>query len=161
MAVDSVGGLSSSLFNEALESQTSATSNNSAMSFDDYLQLFVAQIQYQDMTNPMSNSEMMSQMTQLSMMTTMSDMANAVSNFATVTNNLSQVLLTSYSTGLIGKEVTVAVTDSAGNVTGEKKGLVTGVDLTGAQYVYVDGERYSLTQVMSVGEVPEEEEEQS
>ena len=53
------------------------------------------------------------------------------------------------------------VTDSAGNVTGEKKGLVTGVDLTGAQYVYVDGERYSLTQVMSVGEVPEEEEEQS
>ena len=59
---------------------------------------------------------------------------------------------------MIGREVTVATVDENGKVNGEKKGVVTGVDLTGGQFVYIDGEKYSLSQIMSVGDVPKNEE---
>lgn len=141
--------------------QTSAVSNKSDMTMDDFWKLMAAQLQYQDPMNPMSNSEMMNQMTQMSSMSAMSKLTEAVANFSTVTNNLSTVTLTSYSTGLLGKEVTVAITEKD-KETGESKivekikGTVTGVDLTGATSVYVDGKKYELSQVMSVGDVPEE-----
>lgn len=157
MAVDGVGGLSSSLYDELLATQTSAVANNSEMDMDDFWQLLAAQLQYQDMSNPMSNSEMMSQMTQMATMNAMTKVSNAVSNFAVVTNNLSQVTLTAYSTGMLGKEVTVATVDDDGKVTGEEKGVVTGVDLTGAQSIYVNGKKYELSQIMSVGEIPKQE----
>lgn len=157
MAVDGVGGLSSSLYDELLATQTSAVANNSEMDMDDFWQLLAAQLQYQDMSNPMSNSEMMSQMTQMATMNAMTKVSNAISNFATVTNNLSQVTLTTYSTGMLGKEVTVATVDDDGKVTGEEKGVVTGVDLTGAQSIYVNGKKYELSQIMSVGEIPKQE----
>lgn len=153
-----VGGIGhSSLYNEMLYTQTDAVANNSEMSMDDFWQLMAAQLQYQDLSNPMSNSEMMNQMTQMATMNAMTEVSNAVANFAVVTNNLSQVTLTGYSTGMIGKEVTVATLDESGKVNGEKTGVVTGVDLTGAQYVYIDGEKYALTQIMSVGDVPKKE----
>ena len=155
MAVELTSSIASSLYDDLLTTQTSATSDNSTLTMDDFWQLLAAQLQYQDMTDPMSNSEMMNQMTQMASMSTMSQLASAISNFSTVTNNLSTVTLTTYSTSLIGKEVTIATTDDSGNVTGETQGVVTGVDLTGSQYVYVDGQKYSLTQIMSVGKVPE------
>ncbi len=158
MAVDGVSGLNSNMYNEALASQVGAVANNSEMSMEDFWKLLAAQLQYQDMSNPMSNSEMMSQMTQMASMNAMQSVSEAVANFGTVTNNLSQVILTQYSTGMIGREVTVAVVKD-GEVTGHKKGVVTGVDLTGAQYVYIDGEKYELSQIMSVGKVPEKEDE--
>ena len=40
------------------------------------------------------------------------------------------------------------------------KGTVTGVDLTGATSVYVNGKKYDLSQVMAVGDVPEEKKEE-
>lgn len=147
----------SSLYNELMGTQTSATANNSEMTMDDFWKLMAAELQYQDMSNPMDNSEMMSQMTQMATMNAMTQISNAISNFGVVTNNLAQVTLTTYSTGLLGKEVTVATLDEAGKVNGEKKGVVTGIDLTGGQYVYIDGEKYSLSQIMSVGEVPKKE----
>ena len=65
MAVDGVSGLNSNMYNEALASQAGAVANNSEMSMEDFWKLLAAQLQYQDMSNPMSNSEMMSQMTQM------------------------------------------------------------------------------------------------
>lgn len=150
--IDGVSG--NSLYNELLQMQTDAVANNSEMSMDDFWQLLAAQLQYQDMTNPMSNSEMMNQMTQMATMNAMTQVSNAIANFAVVTNNLSQVTLTGYSTGLIGKEVTVATLDESGKVNGETSGVVTGVDLTGAQFVYIGEKKYSLSQIMSVGKVP-------
>ena len=55
---------------------------------------------------------------------------------------------------MLGKEVTVAITNDEGEVTGTKKGTVTGVDLTGATAVYIDGKKYELSQVMGIGDVP-------
>lgn len=134
--------------------QTSAVSNKSDMTMDDFWKLMAAQLQYQDPMNPMSNSDMMNQMTQMATMNAMTQVTDAVAKFATVSNNLSQVTLTTYSTGLLGKEVTVAITNDEGEVTGTKKGTVTGVDLTGATAVYIDGEKYELSQVMGIGDVP-------
>lgn len=146
----------SDIYNELLATQTDAVADNSEMSMDDFWKLMAAQLQYQDMTNPMSNSEMMNQMTQMATMNAMTQVSNAIANFGTVTNNLAQVTLTSYSTSMIGKQVTIAVAKEGGEII-EKTGVVTGVDLTGAQSVYVDGEKYSLTQIMSVGEVPKKD----
>lgn len=156
MAVNNVSGRSQA-FNDLYATQGMAESNNNEMSLDDFWKLMAAQLQYQDMTNPMSNSEMMNQMTQMATMNAMTQVSNAIANFGVVTNNLSQVTLTSYSIGMIGREVTVATTDENGKVNGEKKGIVTGVDLTGGQSVYIDGEKYSLSQIMSAGEVPKTE----
>lgn len=155
MAVNGVTG-NSQAFAEQYSRQE-VTPSNSEMSMDDFWQLMAAQLQYQDMTNPMSNSEMMNQMTQMATMNAMTQVSNAIANFGVVTNNLSQVTLTSYSTGMIGREVTVATVDDKGKVNGELKGVVTGVDLTGAQFVYIDGKKYSLSQIMSVGDVPKKE----
>lgn len=144
-------------YDAALETQTTAVANNSSMTMDDFWQLLAAELKYQDMTDPMSNSEMMQQLTQMSSMNTMSDLSSAISSIATVTNNLSQVTLTTYSTGLLGKEVTIAVTDDEGNLSDTIKGTVTGVDLTGATSVYVGGKKYELAQIMAVGDVPKKD----
>ncbi len=141
-------------YDATLGTQTSAVANNSEMTMDDFWQLLAAQLKYQDMTDPMSNSEMMQQMTQMSSMNTMTKLSDAISSIATVTNNLSQVTLTTYSTGLLGREVTIAITNDDGDITSKVKGTVTGVDLTGATSVYVDGKKYELAQIMAVGDVP-------
>ena len=155
MAVEFNSNAAQALYNEALGTQTTAQSNNT-MTVDDFWQLFAAELQYQDMTNPMDNADMMNQMAQMSSMNVMSSMADAISNFSTVINNLSTVTLTSYSTGLLGREVTVALTNDEGKIIGKTKGTVTGVDLTGGTSVYVDGVKYSISQIMSMGEVPDE-----
>lgn len=163
MAVESTTLMSDAaqyIYDTQKASQSSATSNNT-LTTDDYWKLMAAQLQYQDMSNPVDNSEMMNQMVQMSSMSTMSKLSEAVANFSTVTNNLSTVTLTSYSTGLLGKEVTIAISEKD-KETGESKivdkikGVVTGVDLTGATSVYVDGKKYELSQVMAVGDVPEQ-----
>ena len=158
------------IYDSEKATQSSAASSNT-MTTDDYWKLMAAQLQYQDMTNPMDNSEMMNQMTQMSSMSAMTQLSNAIANFSTVTNNLSTVTLTTYSTGLLGKEVTIAVPvkDKDGKEVKDEegkakidtiKGVVTGVDLTGATSVYVNGKKYELSQVMAVGEVPEEKKEE-
>lgn len=166
MAVDATTLMSDAakyIYDSEKATQASASSANT-MTTDDYWKLMAAQLQYQDMSNPLDNSEMMNQMVQMSSMSAMSKLSDAIANFSTVTNNLSTVTLTSYSTGLLGKEVTIAITekDSEGkDVIKEKiKGTVTGVDLTGATAVFVNGKKYELSQVMSVGDVPEEKEEE-
>lgn len=54
MAVSSVTG-NSNAFNNQYATQGAAEAKNSEMSMDDFWQLMAAQLQYQDMTNPMSN----------------------------------------------------------------------------------------------------------
>ena len=154
MAVNLNSDVASGLYNANLATQAEATSDKS-LSTDDFWKLISAELKYQDMSNPMDNAAMMEQITQMSNMSTMNSMATAISNFSTVINNLSSVTLTTYSTGLLGREVTVVTkTDEEGKVTETKKGIVTGVDLTGATSVYVDGKKYELSSIMAIGDVP-------
>lgn len=137
--------------------------NNSSMTMDDFFKLLAAQLQYQDMTNPMSNSEMMNQLTQMSSMSTMSNLTTTMETMSdTITEamtSLSQISLSSYATNLLGKEVTVADLDDKGELVGHTIGVVQGVALTGGNpIIYVDGKSYSLSQLMSMGAVPQETE---
>ena len=83
MAVSSVTG-NSNAFNNQYATQGAAEANNSEMSMDDFWQLMAAQLQYQDMTNPMSNSEMMNQMTQMATMNAMTQVSNAIAGHTDV-----------------------------------------------------------------------------
>ena len=155
MAVNLNSDVAQGLYNANLATQAEAKSDKSTLSTDDFWTLIAAELKYQDMSNPMDNAAMMEQITQMSNMSTMSSMATAISNFSTVINNLSSVTLTTYSTGLLGREVTVVTkTDEDGKVVETKKGIVTGVDLTGATSVYVDGKKYELSSIMAIGDVP-------
>lgn len=155
MAVNLNSDVGKGLFNSNLTTQAEAKSDKSTLSTDDFWKLISAELKYQDMSNPMDNAAMMEQITQMSNMSTMNSMATAISNFSTVINNLSSVTLTTYSTGLLGREVTVVTkTDEEGKVVETKKGVVTGVDLTGATSVYVDGKKYELSSIMAIGDVP-------
>ncbi len=155
MAVNFDSNVAQGAYNSNLTTQAEAKSDKSTLSTDDFWTLIAAELKYQDMSNPMDNAAMMEQITQMSSMSTMNSMATAISNFSTVINNLSSVTLTTYSTGLLGREVTVVTeTDEKGNVVSTKKGIVTGVDLTGATSVYVDGKKYELSSIMAIGDVP-------
>ena len=123
-------------YDASLTTQTSAVANNSEMTMDDFWQLLA---------------------TQMSSMNTMTKLSDAISSIASVTNNLSQVTLTTYSTGLLGREVTIAITNDKGELSDTIKGTVTGVDLTGATSVYVGGKKYELAQIMAVGDVPKKD----
>nr|WP_305136711.1 flagellar hook capping FlgD N-terminal domain-containing protein [uncultured Schaedlerella sp.] len=155
MAVNLNSDVAKGLYNANLTTQAEAKSDKSTLSTDDFWTLIAAELKYQDMSNPMDNAAMMEQITQMSNMSTMNSMATAIANFSTVINNLSSVTLTTYSTGLLGREVTVVTkTDEEGKVVETKKGIVTGVDLTGATSVYVDGKKYELSSIMAIGDVP-------
>ena len=155
MAVNLDSNVARGVYNSNLTTQAEAKSDKSTLSTDDFWTLIAAELKYQDMSNPMDNAAMMEQITQMSSMSTMNSMATAISNFSTVINNLSSVTLTTYSTGLLGREVTVVTeTDEKGNVVSTKKGIVTGVDLTGATSVYIDGKKYELSSIMAIGDVP-------
>lgn len=140
-------------------SSGSSSAPSKELTSTDFLKLLAAQLQYQDMTNPMSNTEMMSTLTQMSSMNATNSMVNAISTMTSSMNDVLTVNLTSYATGMMGKEVTIALVDKDGKATGEKiTGVVDGISLyEGSPMVYVDGKGYPLSQVMSIGSVPKED----
>lgn len=117
---------------------TKTTTGKSTLTMDDYFQLLAAQLRYQDSSNPMSNSEMMAQLTQMATVEAM--------------NTLSQVGTTTYAVSMVGKEVEVAVVNETTGAITRQQGVVTGVSLYGdSPMVYVDGIPYSLSSIMVVG----------
>ena len=107
----------------------SAKSNDkNTLSIESYFKLLSAQLANQDMTNPMDNSEMMAQMTQMAM----------VQSLGTMTTNMKQEMAltkTSYLAGLIGKDVSAKVPEAEQkanpNAPKEKSGVIASVNLTG------------------------------
>ena len=82
-----------------------ATGKNAQMGKDQFLKLFVAQLQHQDPMNPMQDQDFMGQMASFSTLEQVTNMAKA--NEAMASN-----LALSQSVGLIGR--TVTWTDAAG-----------------------------------------------
>lgn len=115
-----------------------------SLTMDDYFQLLAAQLQYQDSNNPMSNSEMMAQLTEMAMVEAM--------------NTSTQTTIITYASGMLNKEATVLEIDpNTGYATGESvTGIVTGVNLSGSSpTIFINDKEYSLSQLMSLGKVPE------
>lgn len=119
--------------------QVSGT-GNASLSIEDFYKLLAAQLKYQDADNPMDTSEMMAQMVQTQMISTI--------------NQMNQISIITYASSMIGKEVTVADIDpKTGMTTGETTGVVTGASIYGdTPMIFVDGKRYSVSQVLILGE---------
>ena len=115
--------------------------DNTALDMDDFYTLMAAEMQYQDVLNPESNTaEMMNQMVQMSMINAMQDMMT--------------MSMTTYAGSLMGKEVIIADT-----TTGKMEtvyGVVEGVNLyNGTPTIIVNGKEYSMSQIMGLGKAPE------
>jgi flagellar basal-body rod modification protein FlgD len=81
-----------------------------AMSQSDFLKLMVAQLQAQDPTNPVDNSQFVSQMTQFSTLSATQDLGTSVTNLSTniaASQQTSEILS---SAGLVGHSVLVPET---------------------------------------------------
>jgi flagellar basal-body rod modification protein FlgD len=105
---------------------------SSTLNQADFLQLLVAQIQYQDPMNPQSDTDMAAQLAQFS---SLQQATQSTSSLAMMQAN-----------GLVGSTVTVQV-DSQNSASG----VVTGVVLdSGAAQITIDGTNYNLSQVTAV-----------
>lgn len=125
-------------------SRTKAAGNSQTLTMTNFMQLLIAQLTNQDPMNPMSDSDMMAQLTQMATV-------EAMTTFTDIST-------TTYSASLVGKEVTVADVDAQGNMK-EVCGTVTGAALyDGQQIIFIEGKSYYLTQIMAVGRLPEKTE---
>ena len=107
-------------------SQT-ASGANGALGKDDFLKLFVAQLQHQDPLSPMENAEFMGQMASFSTLEQVSKLAAANEQLA------AQMSLTG-AVGLLGRSVTY--TDAAG---ARQTGTVERVSTSGGKSVLTVG----------------------
>ena len=113
-----------------------ATASKNGMDKDAFLQLLVAQMKYQDPLEPTSNTEYISQYATFSQVEQMQNMAS--------TMELSRA------SSMVGKQVLIQTTDSAGN-TKEVQGMVEYVKYENNKaYVSIDGTLYSVDDVTAV-----------
>lgn len=148
MPDNTVGAVNDSTNTALLKNRKTVLSTNAQMSMDDFYKIMAAQLKYQDPSSPVNSSDMLNQMAQMSMI-------NSIENMNTMT-------MTTYATGMMGKDVTIAVkkTDSGKVKVEEVKGKVTGVNLSGKETtVWVNGKEYKVSQIMQVGNTGKQEEE--
>lgn len=150
--VNSVSGTSNPY---AQTSYTAKSNDKNTLSITDFFQLLATQLQYQDPTSPMDNSELMNQMTQMAMMQSMTSMTEAI-EASTATS------AQTYAGSLVGQEVTVAVVkeNSYGQEepTGVKYARVEYVNFTTGDPVFKvegDDEEHPLSHLVGVGKVPD------
>lgn len=124
--------------------------DKTSLTMQNFYELLATQMKYQDADNPMNISDMVSQMAQTRMIAVNEQMIQSI-------NQMSHINVTSYATGMMGKEIRVALKDKNGVYTGENLvGTVEGVSLYDlVPKVFINGTAYELSQIMSVGTVPE------
>ncbi|CUX49256.1 flagellar hook capping FlgD N-terminal domain-containing protein [Clostridium sp. C105KSO13] len=128
--------------NSSTSVEAGSATGTSGLSINDFYKLLAAQMQYQDADNPMDTSEMMAQMVQ-------THMIEAITNMSTI-NTIT------YASSMVGKEVTMAETDSQGQFTGEHTtGTVSGILMGDNPILYMGDKAYHMAQIMTVGKVPE------
>lgn len=136
MPVSGVGSLAN------VPSKSTSYTTNTTLSMDNFMQLLITQLQNQDVSSPMENSEMMAQMTQMATVQAM--------------NTFTDLATTQYCATLMGQQAKVLTIENGGNA--YKEGKIVAVDLVN-QKVYLEGSdvAYGLGNVMSLGSIPESE----
>jgi flagellar basal-body rod modification protein FlgD len=120
-------------------SSTSQKRNTGELGKNEFLQLLITQLQYQDPLNPTNDQEFIAQMAQFSALEQM--------------QNLNQSFESNRAYSLIGKSVTAVKTDSKTGKSEEIIGDVTSVKVSaGKVLLVVDGEDISLDEVVEVSE---------
>lgn len=136
------------------QSYTAEANDRNTITMTGFFQLLATQLQNQDMTNPMDNSEIMNQMTQMAMVQSISSMTDAMKNMTTINSQ-------TYAASLVGQEVTMAVTEE--NSYGQevpvdvKYAKVEWVNFTsGNPTIKVEGDdkEYQLKHLVGMGRVP-------
>lgn len=132
---------------------TAGATDKNTLTTASFIKLLAAQLANQDMSNPMSNSEMMAQMTQMAMVQSMTAMNDAISTSTAVTSQ-------TYAAGLVGQELTVAVTKTGESgleePVGVKYGKVISVSLIGGNpMIKLEGDtkEYPLSYVLGIGHI--------
>lgn len=106
------------------------------LSLDDFLQMMVAQLANQDFTNPVDDSQYLSQMAQFATMQQMQELA-----YYSKSN---------YVMGLVGKEATAAKITLGANVE-KTTGIITKISLVDGEYtIYIGDKAFTLDQIMEV-----------
>lgn len=117
-------------------SETKASSSSTDLGKDEFLQLLVAQMQYQDPLNPQSDTDFISQLAQFSSLEQMQNLNS--------TNTNTQAF------SLVGKEVVVTATDSLGN-SKEVRGTVDFVTIKdGKAMLSIEGNLYEASKLTKV-----------
>ena len=122
------------------------------LSFEDMLQLMIAQFQNQTIDNQADTNDMMNQLVSMSTMQAMNEMTDQMKELT-----LANVM--SYAASLVGQEVTLGVGyDEKGNII-EKVGTVEAMGTyNGQTVIFVDGKSYYLSSIMAVGRLPDKTE---
>ena len=145
-----IQGLSSATNPYEKSSFTAKANEKNTLTIESYFKLLSAQLAHQDMTNPMDNSEMMAQMTQMAM----------VQSLGTMTSNMKEEMAltkTTYLAGLIGKEVTVKLPNTENSLIEgspkEKTGIIESVNMSGKEATFRmagDSTDYSLESLLQI-----------
>ena len=148
-----IRGVSSATSPYEAGSYTAKSNAKNTLTIESYFKLLSAQLAHQDMTNPMDNSEMMAQMTQMAM----------VQSLGTMTSNMKEEMAltkTTYLAGLIGKDVTVKVPDADKNpdpnAPKEKSGIIASVNMKGNEATFrIEGDttEYPLGSLLQIGKL--------
>ena len=119
--------------------------SNMDLDMTDFITLMITQLTNQGIDDSMDTSEMLNQMVQMQMITSMVNMTDAVTM--------------NYSASLVGKEVTVGkyVDGKLQEVCGEVTATGT---MDGQQVIFVNDEYYFLNELMAVGKLPPPKEEE-
>ena len=148
-----IRGVSSATSPYEAGSYTAKSNAKNTLTIESYFKLLSAQLAHQDMSNPMDNSEMMAQMTQMAM----------VQSLGTMTSNMKEEMAltkTTYLAGLIGKDVTVKVPDADKNpdpnAPKEKSGIIASVNMKGTEATFrIEGDttEYPLESLLQIGKL--------
>lgn len=133
-------------------SYSAAANSKNTLTIESYFKLLASQLAHQDMTNPMDNSEMMAQMTQMAM----------VQSLGTMTSSLRAQMAfakSSYLTGMIGQSVTAKVPVKtndlmAGQKNETRSGVIESVNLSGSEPTFRlagDATEYPLENLLVIG----------
>ncbi len=119
---------------------------NDQMGKDEFLKLLMAQLKYQDPTQPMDNKELVSQQANFSTLEQMTNLNKSFENFLTNQSMSSQMS----AVGFIGKNVTTIVPASEDG-SSFVEGKVTSVKFADNQYVFtVGGSEVKMSDITSV-----------
>ena len=122
----------------ASSDKSQKTSGGSSLGKDDFLQLLVAQMKYQDPLEPTSNTEYISQYATFSELEQM--------------QNMSSTMELSRASDLVGKTVVVETTDATGN-TSSDMGVVDYISYENNKaLVWVNGQSWTLDSVKEVAD---------
>lgn len=115
---------------------SSTTGTDSLTDFDSFLSILATELQYQDPTDPVSSSEYVSQMAQISSLQQLNSLATTMDSYK------------AYS--MIGQTVSYETTDSAGTTTTGSGTVDSVITKSGSTYLVIDGTQVDLSSVVQV-----------